>query len=321
MPRVATAAIEVDGLVYRYPGVCALDGVGFSLPPASVTALVGPNGAGKTTLLRCLAALEQPYAGRVRVDGHDTLAAPRAVHRSTGFLSDAFGLYRALTVRRNLHYAALSRGLGEADALRRLDAVAAQLNVADLLDTAAGELSRGQRQRVAIAQTIIHEPRVLLLDEPASGLDPVARAELASLMRHLRESGMTIVVSSHILAELDDYSTHMLRLDAGRAGELTPLAAAAQEAGAWLRLRTVEPVVQLAEQVGGLAGVSDLRMHEDYLLFRFHGDAAGRAEMLRTLVERGVAVCEFADAPPALRTLYLDSLEEGGTNAPAGRRT
>ncbi len=316
MPRM-TAAIDVDGLVYRYPGVCALDGVAFSLPPASVTALVGPNGAGKTTLLRCLAALEPPYAGRVCVAGHDTLVAPRAVHRSVGFLSDAFGLYRALTVRRNLHYAALSRGLGEADALRRIDVVATQLNVADLLETAAGELSRGQRQRVAIAQTIIHEPRVLLLDEPASGLDPVARAALAALMRDLRESGMTIVVSSHILAELDDYSTHMLTLDAGRAGELTPLAAAAQEAGAWLRLRTVEPAAQLAEQVSGLAGVRELRRHEDYLLFRFHGDAAGRAGLLRTLVERGVAVSEFAEAPPALQTLYLDSLEEGGANAPA----
>lgn len=315
MPGV-TAAIRVDGLVYRYPGVCALDGVDFSLPHASVTALVGPNGAGKTTLLRCLAALEQPYAGRVHVAGHDTLAAPRAVHRSAGFLSDAFGLYRALTVWRNLHYAALSRGLSEADALRRLDVVAAQLNVTDLLDTAAGELSRGQRQRVAIAQTIIHEPRVLLLDEPASGLDPVARAELAVLMRRLRESGMTIVVSSHILAELDDYSTHMLTLDAGRAGELTPLAGAAREDGAWLRLRTVEPADQLTEQVSGLAGVGELRTHEDYLLFRFHGDAADRAEMLRTLVERGVAVSEFAEAPPALQTLYLDALEAGGLNVP-----
>lgn len=304
------AAIEVEGLVYRYPGVCALDGVGFSLPPASVTALVGPNGAGKTTLLRCLAALEPPYAGRVSVDGHDTLAEPRAVHRSVGFLGDAFGLYRALSVRRNLHYAALSRGLAEADALRRLDAVAAQLNVTELLDTAAGELSRGQRQRVAIAQTIIHEPRVLLLDEPASGLDPVARAALAALMCGLRDSGMTIVVSSHILAELEDYSTHMLALDGGHAGQPKPLGGAAQEPGTWLRLRTAEPAADLAGRLDALAQVSDLSVHEDYLLFRFQGDAGGRAQLLRELIQQGIAVSEFAEAPPALRAMYLDSVKE-----------
>ena len=314
------AAIEVGGLVYRYPCVCALDGVTFALPPASVTALVGPNGAGKTTLLRCLAALEQPYAGRVCVDGHDTLAAPRAVHRSVGFLGDAFGLYRALSVRRNLHYAALSRGLAEADALRRLDAVAAQLNVADLLDTPAGELSRGQRQRVAIAQTIIHEPRVLLLDEPASGLDPVARAALAALMGRLRDAGMTIVVSSHILAELEDYSTHMLALDAGHAGELTPLGGTAREAGTWLRLRTAEAVVDLSSRLVALTQVSELSTHEDYLLFRFQGDAVARARLLRELVEQGVAVCEFAEAPPALRALYLDSVKraEEAASRPEG---
>jgi ABC-2 type transport system ATP-binding protein len=117
-------------------------------------------------------------------------------------------------------------------------------------------------------------------------------------------------VSSHILAELEDYSTHMLALDAGRAGNLTPLGSAGQELGTWLRLRTAEPVADLAERLGALAQVGELSTHEDYLLFRFRGDAEGRAGLLRELIEQGVAVSEFAEAPPALRTLYLDSVKE-----------
>ena len=193
---------RVAGLRFEYPGVRALDDVTFSLARGSVTALVGPNGAGKSTLLRCMAGLDAPVVGAIRIDGVDVLESPREAHRKLGYLSDFFGVYAALTVRQCLAHAAAIHG--DRDAPLDVERTAARLGLADRLDAAAGTLSRGLRQRLAIGQAIIHSPRLLLLDEPAAGLDPEARAALAALFRDLRSDGMTLVVSSHILSELEE---------------------------------------------------------------------------------------------------------------------
>src|SRR3954464_13961982 len=167
--------IEIQGLVFEYPGRRALDGVSLSIQQGAITALVGPNGAGKTTLLRLMAALETPYGGRVTIDGLDTRDAPRAIHERLGYLPDFFGLYDALSVRRCLFYAARAHGIGAAQAGGAAEGAAARVGLSDRMEQAAGSLSRGLRQRLAIAQAIVHRPRVLLLDEPAAGLDPQAR--------------------------------------------------------------------------------------------------------------------------------------------------
>ncbi|CAK0767957.1 hypothetical protein CCP3SC15_3770002 [Gammaproteobacteria bacterium] len=153
----------------------ALDQVGFSVPQGSITALVGPNGAGKTTLLRCIAGLDLPLSGKIRVDGIDVLDEPRACHRRVGYLSDSFGLYDTLTVRQCLYYAAEANGVDSARLDEAVQDTAAKLGLTDRLRQRTSELSRGLRQRVAIAQAIIHRPGVVLLDEPAAGLDPEAR--------------------------------------------------------------------------------------------------------------------------------------------------
>jgi ABC-2 type transport system ATP-binding protein len=196
--------IEVSGLVFEYPGQRALDGVSLSIQAGAITALVGPNGAGKTTLLRLIAALETPYDGQVTIDGLDTRDQPRAIHERLGYLPDFFGLYDALSVRRCLFYAARAHGIGAGEAGAAAEAAAARVGLSDRLGQAAGSLSRGLRQRLAIAQAIVHDPKVLLLDEPAAGLDPQARRDLSRLLLELRDGGMTLVVSSHILAELED---------------------------------------------------------------------------------------------------------------------
>src|SRR3989475_76715 len=210
------ALIKVSQLVFEYPGHRALDGVSVHIAAGTVTALVGPNGAGKSTLMRCIAGLDQPLSGQVEVHGIAVQEQPREVHRHLGYLSDFFGLYDRLSVRRCLQYAALSMGVLPSEAPQRVAHVAGQLGLADLLERLPTELSRGQRQRVAIGQAIVHQPRVLLLDEPASGLDPEARASLSQLMRALQAQGMTLIVSSHILSELDEYCTHILSLRGGR---------------------------------------------------------------------------------------------------------
>ncbi|MDD1606888.1 MAG: ABC transporter ATP-binding protein, partial [Methylococcaceae bacterium] len=208
--------INVEQLIFEYPNLRALDEVSFHIPQGSITALVGPNGAGKTTLLRCMAALDQPMSGNIRIDGIDVLEHPRECHRIIGYLSDFFGLYDRLTVRQCLHYVARAQGIADEDCEAAIAKVSKGLYITDRLDVLAGTLSRGLRQRVAIAQAIIHSPRVVLLDEPASGLDPEARHELAELFLELQKQGMTLLVSSHILAELEAYSTDMLVLRQGR---------------------------------------------------------------------------------------------------------
>ncbi|MDO4724750.1 MAG: ABC transporter ATP-binding protein [Comamonadaceae bacterium] len=210
------ALIEIDQLVFEYPGHRALDGVSLRLERGSVTALVGPNGAGKSTLLRCMAGLERPLSGQIRIDGVSVIDAPRQVHRKLGYLSDFFGLYEGLRVRQCLAYAALAVGVARQQLPERVAQVAQAMDLTALLQRRPSELSRGQRQRLAIGQAIIHSPQVLLLDEPASGLDPQARSSLAALFRRLQAQGMTLLVSSHILSELDEYSTHILSIRQGR---------------------------------------------------------------------------------------------------------
>lgn len=208
--------IQVKQLTFEYPGTRALDSVSFDIVKGSITALVGPNGAGKSTLLRCIAALDYPLSGQVLFNGVDVLDDPRASHAKIGYLSDNFGLYDALTVCQCLTFAASSQGVTADNITKVVNKTAEQLDLTNKLNSAAGALSRGQRQRVAIGQAIIHSPDLLLLDEPASGLDPEARHSLSQAFIALKNSGMTLIVSSHILAELEDYSTEMLILKNGK---------------------------------------------------------------------------------------------------------
>jgi ABC-2 type transport system ATP-binding protein len=207
--------IDAENVVYDYPSGRALRGVSFVVRAGAVLALVGPNGAGKSTLMRCIAALDVPTEGAIAVQGIDTQDDPRAIHASLGYLPDIYGLYDRLSVRRCLIYAARSRGVAEADAASAAEAAAARVGLGDRMESLAGELSRGLRQRLGIAQSLVHRPRVLLLDEPASGLDPEARASLSALIRSLAGDGMTLIVSSHILSELEDYCSEMLMLRDG----------------------------------------------------------------------------------------------------------
>ncbi len=206
--------IKVKNLTFDYPGKRALDDVSFTIEPNTITALVGPNGAGKTTLLRCLAALEPWTLGHIEIDGIDVEHSPRELHKICHYLSDFFGLYDELTVEQSLTFIAMGRGGRNVEPLC-LDA-AKKVQLMDYYDKPAGSLSRGLRQRLAIAQSIVVPPKLLILDEPASGLDPKARHQLSSLLLELKNQGMTIIVSSHILSELEDYSTHMLKISEGK---------------------------------------------------------------------------------------------------------
>lgn len=293
--------IEIRDLVFEYPGHRALDGVSLSVAEGAITALVGPNGAGKTTLLRLIAALETPYDGSVTIDGLDTREAPRAIHARLGYLPDFFGLYDALSVRRCLFYAARAHGIAAQDAWGAAEAAAVRVSLSDRMGQAAGSLSRGLRQRLAIAQAIVHRPRVLLLDEPAAGLDPQARRDLSHLLRELRQDGMTLVVSSHILAELEDYSDRMVIVDHGRiaGGESISLKAAGR-----LRVKLARPLQDLADFFKGRSIEISEAGHDHAIITAPAGEAA-QAELLAALIGAGYPVCEFAPDVQGLEDMYF----------------
>jgi ABC-2 type transport system ATP-binding protein len=306
--------LTVQNLDFEYPGVRALKNVSFSVPRGSITAVVGPNGAGKTTLLRCIAALDEPLSGRIVLDGVDVQEEPRLCHQSLGYLSDFFGLYEDLTVERCLHYTALAHAIPDERRRATITTAATRVDLGDRLGQKAGALSRGLRQRLAIAQAIIHEPKMLLLDEPASGLDPEARSALAGLFRSLRDQGMTLLVSSHILAELEEYSTDMLILQAGELVGQRSIRAP-EAAAIPLHVLLSAPFPKLASFLAGIDGVSDVRTDGNGCRFRFSGGVDGRRLLLKMLVDAGAPVYAFGEARADMQREYLDAVKQARTNA------
>jgi ABC-2 type transport system ATP-binding protein len=311
--------IDAENVVYDYPSGRALRGVSFVVRAGAVLALVGPNGAGKSTLMRCIAALDAPTEGAITVQGIDTQDGPRAIHASLGYLPDIYGLYDRLSVRRCLIYAARSRGIAPAEAPAAAEGAAARVGLGDRMDTLAGHLSRGLRQRLGIAQTLVHRPRVLLLDEPASGLDPEARASLSELIRSLATDGMTLIVSSHILSELEDYCSEMLMLRDGEVvgGGVVRLDGAAPKssdaeggdvsqappAPILVKVAFAVPAGELLDQLGAL-GLSLSRIEGSDAILALPPNPDAETATLATLVKAGLPVRSFAVMRQTLEETY-----------------
>ncbi|CAK0753066.1 ABC-2 type transport system ATP-binding protein [uncultured Gammaproteobacteria bacterium] len=302
--------IVVRNLTFDYPTKRALRSVSLEIHAGTITGLAGPNGAGKTTLLRCLAGLETPVTGSILIDRVNVIATPRLSHRRVGLLQDYIGLYNELTCRQTLRHAAAAHGIAEGELGRRVTDTAARLGLVDRLDEKVGTLSRGLRQRLAIAQAMIHRPRVLLLDEPAAGLDPDARTALSELLRHLGTEGLTVIVSSHILAELEDYTSHLMILRNGRIVEHCPTRAPAgrprrlkimlaQPASGSLRgMLSSDPTVS-AVDIDGVGTTAR---------FDYAGDVAAQSQLLRSMVQAGLAVASLQEEPRSMQVVYSEKM-------------
>lgn len=299
--------IGVNNLSFDYPGKRALNDVSFTILPNTITALVGPNGAGKTTLLRCLAALENPMLGTIKMDTWDTLRYPRKVHEICSYLSDFFGLYDDLTVTQSLKFFAWSHGC-TTDSIKLVEETAKRLDIWEYKDVTASKLSRGLRQRLAIAQTIIHKPKILLLDEPASGLDPQARFNLSQLLRTLQKEGMTLVVSSHILAELEDYSTHMIVLRDGKMVKhcaLTEYQDTSRETVS-LKVELTEDAEKYAEALKSIPQVTLKAIDKNVAIIDFAGQKNDQKDLLKTLIEKQIPVYSIQEHKQRMQDVYLN---------------
>ncbi|MEU8795994.1 ABC transporter ATP-binding protein [Spirillospora sp. NPDC048819] len=300
--------IEAHGVARSFGPAQALRGLDITVPYGQVTALVGPNGAGKTTLLLILATLLAPDMGTVRIAGHDALTEPGRARDALGWMPDTFGVYDQLTVDEYLAFFADAYGLPKAERPRRLRALLSLVHLDDRLGQPVHALSRGQKQRLGLARALVHHPRVLLLDELASGLDPRSRIELRDLLRSLAADGVAVLVSSHILSELEEIADRVVLVDHGvtvgdhAMADITGAAARVR----W-RIRSLDPGL-LAEALTraldgrtGLEPVSDLPGGAEAGPFT-EAEAAG---LLAELVAADVPVTGLAPAGSALESAYL----------------
>ena len=217
--------ISVQGVRRHFGAVKAVDGVDLEARAGKVTALIGPNGAGKTTLLLVLAGLLVPDSGSVRIAGFDPVTQSRSARERTGWMPDEFGTWDSLTAREVLETFGAAYGMPAAMARVRADELLETVHLTEFADQHAAVLSRGQKQRLGLARALVHDPDVLLLDEPAAGLDPRSRVDLRVLLRSLAAQGKTVLVSSHVLTELDELADDAVFISRGRSVPAEQLAA------------------------------------------------------------------------------------------------
>jgi ABC-2 type transport system ATP-binding protein len=299
---------------YRRRGPLALDDLNLQIPRGALFGFIGPNGAGKTTTLRMLAGLLEPTSGEIEIAGHAVHREPRAIHHCVGYMPDFFGVYHEMTAWEYLDFFARCYKLPA----RRRQIVVTELlelvNLSEKRDEDVGHLSRGMQQRLCLARTLVHDPQVLLLDEPASGLDPRARVEMRELLRELSAMGKTIILSSHILSELAEICSEVGIIERGRMVVSGPLALIRKQvqAGRILRLHVLSDVEEAMTRLTHFPGVGHItRLNgghdpaEARLEAYFSGDVRSASGLLAHLVEGGVTVAEFRHASDELEELFL----------------
>ena len=211
-----TYAVETTGLTKRYGILNAVDDLALKIPRGSIYGLIGPNGAGKSTTFSMIATLLRPTTGSLTVLGHDPVRAPRDVRRRLGYMPDVLGVYDNLRVDEYLQFFAASYRVPRKEWPSLVDGLLELVDLHVKSTSLVNSLSRGMKQRLSLARTLVHDPDLLVLDEPASGLDPRARVELRDTLRQLNQLGKTIIVSSHILAELEEMCTEIAIMEAGK---------------------------------------------------------------------------------------------------------
>ena len=299
--------IEVDELAKTYGGGWALRGISFRVEEGDIFGYIGPNGAGKTTSIRILATLLDPTSGQARVAGKCVIAEAEAVRRLVGYMPDNFGVYERITVWEYLDFFAAAYGLPRRDRRTTLQGILELTDLTDLRDRLTKELSKGMRQRLCLAKTLVHDPKVLVLDEPANGLDPRARIEFRALLKVLRGMGKTIFISSHILAELSDVCTAVCILEKGKvvaSGPVSRIREALQPHLAF-RLDVLGDPARAAAVLAETPLVADARAEGSSVAFQFRGTREQVPELVRSLVSKGVDLVGLQEQKTDLEDLFL----------------
>jgi ABC-2 type transport system ATP-binding protein len=299
--------IEVDNLTKSYDGYWAVRGVSFHVGEGDIFGFIGPNGAGKTTSIRIISTLLEPSSGTVTVGGRNVVGDAEAVRRLIGFMPDNFGVYDRITVWEYLDFFAAAYGLERRQRAASIEGILELTDLNGLRDRLTGDLSKGMRQRLCLAKTLVHDPKVLILDEPANGLDPRARIEFRALLKELRAMGKTILISSHILTELSDVCTSVAILEKGKvvtSGSIESIKAALQP-GLAFRLDVLGGAGAARGVLESLPQVTAVRADGDSLHFQFGGARDRIPELVRALVARDVAITGLQEEKTDLESLFM----------------
>jgi ABC-2 type transport system ATP-binding protein len=302
--------IRVRGLRREFGDLVALEDLTLDLDAGDTFGFIGPNGAGKTTTMRIMATLLAPTSGAVEIGGHDVVRDYRTVRRIVGYMPDFFGIYDDMQVWEYLDFFAAAYRIPARKRRRLVEDVLALTDLAHKADAMVDSLSRGMEQRLCLAKTLIHDPQVLILDEPASGLDPRARIELRELIRELRRMGKTVLVSSHILPELADVCTKIGIIERGRLVAFGPVEELTRRvttgaARARVRMKVAAGAVEAAPVIAAVPGIRDVASEGSVLYATLEDPAADLSALMADVLARGVKLVAFEKEECDLEDVFL----------------
>ena len=305
--------ISCVNLTRYFSRFVAVDKLSFELPQGSILALVGENGAGKSTTMKMLTTLLPPSRGAAQVGGYDVVKQSQKVRRVIGYLPETFPLYDDMSAERYLRFFALAYQMDEESTAGRISDYLERLGLKSKRDSKIGTLSRGMKQRLGVAKSFLHDPDIVFLDEPASGLDPSARAELRDFLKYQQRMGKTIIVSSHVLKELADFCDHIAIMSKGKLIEFGALSGSAgvmarysgtAQSGRRFTLRLTRDASRLEEVLKTWPECSNIARRDDVLNLEMSGDDEAAAQLLTKIIQAGYAVAQFGAEELDLESVY-----------------
>ncbi|GAB6157145.1 ABC transporter ATP-binding protein [Desulfotomaculum varum] len=300
-------AIEIKNLTKIYGHNYALREFTLNIEAGRVYGLIGPNGAGKTTAMSVLATLLAPDGGSATVGGYDVVREPAAVRRMIGYMPDFFGVYDGLKANEYLDFYAAAYRIPVSQRPRLIQDLLELVNLSDKTDTYVDLLSRGMKQRLALARCLVHDPAVLILDEPASGLDPRARAEMKEVIRQLRRMNKTILISSHILPELAEMCDNIAIMEQGRlvANGTVEEVTAARQGTRVFKIEVADKLEELLDYLYSRPGIVSVDCEDGWARVALAGNKAAQGRLLRDIINEGWQVLEFAEMKGNLEDAFM----------------
>jgi ABC-2 type transport system ATP-binding protein len=310
--------LTTENLTRKYGSFTALDNLNLTISDGELHGFVGPNGAGKTTTMRILATLLPATSGKAYVDGVEVSRDGKKIRRMVGYMPDFFGVYDGLKTWEYLDFYARCYSINHKERVKMVDRLLEIVRLSDKKNAYIDILSRGMKQRLCLARSLIHDPKLLILDEPASGMDPRARAEMKDILRALRNMGKTILISSHILPELSEMCDSLTIIDHGKlvfSGPVTDLARKMLGQAPLDILLTPDATGEQMESAIGLMkefpGVTGILQPEEHLLrVDFEGSARDTAALLQAVMQKGTPVIDFHRAPVNLEKVFMEVTQE-----------
>ena len=302
--------IQIENLTKYYGKFKAVDGLTLEIPDGSVFGFVGPNGAGKTTTMKIMAGLLSASGGRITIDGVDIIEHPEFIGDKVGYMPDFFGAYDNLRADEYLEFYAGMYKVPADEQPRLIDDLLELVDLTEKKYAYVDSLSRGMKQRLCLARSLVHDPALLILDEPASGLDPRARFEMKEILKQLKDLGKTVIISSHILPELAEMYTHVGIIDHGvvkATGSINEIMQNMQKEQVF-SIKTMENqgFDRIREILLELPFTSDISVHTDEVVFSYRGDKEELSRLVGNIVAKGIPLVSFAEKQGNLEDVFME---------------